>query len=230
MTHVFISAICIIIFYGLGTTPLRGITNDNQFFNNPYNSFENCPCSPSTKKANQRRSHAKHETNYGDFISKEDTITVSYMYRWEARYKNKTETISTAPNSAASRRKSGTPEDTLYILKGFMWFVSQEGNDCDFHIEIGTDDLYKVRMIVEVTKENTQLQKKIRDELFGRGLSIMDCTTHSSNVAHFDTPLPVIVIGLGLYDKGHPPNTNHGDVHTKKYTWELHPVQHIIFL
>lgn len=191
---------------------------------------QSCSCAPSTKKANQHRSGAKHATNYDDFVLKEDTISVSYMYKWESKYKSKTATIKTTPTNPASKRKTGTPEDTLYILKGFMWFVSQEGNDCDFHIEIGTEDVFKVRMIVEVTKENTQLQKKIREELFGRGLAIMDCNTHSSNVAHFDTPLPVVVIGLGFYDKSHAPNTNHGDIHTKKYSWELHPVQDIIFL
>ena len=58
----------------------------------------------------------------------------------------------------------------------------------------------------------------------------MDCTTSNNNVAHFDDPLPVIVIGLGFYDASHKPDTNHGDVHTRKYSWELHPVQDIIFL
>ena len=183
-----------------------------------------------TKKANQHRSDAKHVTSYEDFILKEDTISVEYMHKWEAKFKNKVTNIKTTPTNPASKRKNGTPEDTLYILKGFLWFVSQEGNDCDFHIEIGTDNVFKTRIIVEVTKENTVLQKKIREELFGRGLTIMDCNTHSSNEAHFDTPLPVIIIGLGFYDKSHAPNTNHGDIHTKKFSWELHPVQDIIFL
>ena len=188
-----------------------------------------CPCTSGTKKANQHRSGAKHVTNYDDFILKTDTIDIPYMYKWEAKFKNKTKNIKVTPTNPASKRKSRTPEDTLYILKGFLWFISQEGNDCDFHIEIGTADTFATRMIVEVTRENTTLTKKIRDELFARGLKILDCNTSSSGVAHYDAPLPVIVIGLGFYDKSHKPMTNHGDIHSRQFSWELHPVKDIIF-
>jgi hypothetical protein len=58
----------------------------------------------------------------------------------------------------------------------------------------------------------------------------MHCGTSSSNVAHFDVPIHVVVTGLGFYDKSHASDTNHGDVHTKKYSWELHPVRDIDFL
>ena len=71
---------------------------------------ENCPCSPGTKKVNQQRSGAKHVTNYEDFVLKEDTITVAYMYKWERKFKTKTNTIKTTPTNPASKRKSGTPE------------------------------------------------------------------------------------------------------------------------
>ena len=188
-----------------------------------------CPCTAGTHKPKQQRSGAKHVKNYDDFVLKQDTIDVKYMYKWETKFKNKTKTISITPTNPASKRRSGTPEDTLYILKGFLWFISQEGNDCDFHIEIGTTDTFATRMIVEVTKENTDLQKKIREELSARNLKILDCNTSSPGVAHYDSPLPVIVIGLGFYDKSHKPNTNHGDIHCKKFSWELHPVKDIIF-
>jgi hypothetical protein len=188
-----------------------------------------CPCIAGTKKANQHRSDAKHVTNYEDFILKEDTITVAYINKWERKYKTKTMELKVTPTNPASQRKHDTPEDTLYILKGFIWLVKQEDNDCDFHMEIGPENVFGNRIIVEVTKENTALQKKIREELTARGLKIMNCNTSNNNVAHFDTPVPVIVIGLGFYDASHKPNTNHGDVHTKKYSWELHPVKDIIF-
>ena len=188
-----------------------------------------CSCSPGTKKANQQRSGAKHATNYEDFVSKDDTITVAYINKWERKYKTKTSTISVTPSNPASKRKPDTPEDTLYILKGFLWFVKQEENDCDFHIEIGPQNVFGNRIIIEVTKENTSLQQKIREELTARDLKIMNCNTHNNNVAHFDDPVPVVVIGLGFYDKSHKPDTNHGDVHTKRYSWELHPVKDIIF-
>ena len=189
-----------------------------------------CPCTATTRKANQHRSGAKHTARYNNFAVKEDTITVSYINKWEKKYKAKTASIKTTPTQAASKRKQDTPEDSLYTLKGFMWFVSQESNECDFHIEIGAENVFGNLVIVEVTNENTALQKKIREVLAERGLKIMDCTTSNNNVAHFDDPLPVIVIGLGFYDASHKPDTNHGDVHTRKYSWELHPVQDIIFL
>jgi hypothetical protein len=188
-----------------------------------------CPCTASTQKANQHRSGAKHVTNYDNFILKEDTITVTYINKWEKKYKSKTKTIKTTPGNVASERKHDTPEDTLYILKGFMWFVKQEDNDCDLHIEIGPQNVLGNRIVVEVAKENSILQQKILDTLFNQGLKIMNCSTSNTKTAHFDEPLPVIVTGLGFYDASHKPKTNHGDVHTRKYSWELHPVRDIIF-
>jgi hypothetical protein len=40
----------------------------------------------------------------------------------------------------------------------------------------------------------------------------------------------VLVTGVGFYDATHKPDTNHGDKHTRKYAWELHPVKEITFL
>ena len=189
-----------------------------------------CPCIATTKKKNQHRSEAKHATNYDDFVLKEDTITTAYINKWERKYRTKTSSISRTPTNPASKRKHDTPEDSLYILKGFMWFVKLEGNDCDFHIEIGPRNVIGNRIIIEVTRENIELQKKIKDKLDELGLKIMHCGTSSSNTAHYDVPIPVVVTGLGFYDVSHAPNTNHGDIHSKKYSWELHPVRDIEFL
>lgn len=189
-----------------------------------------CSCIATTDIERQHRSGAKHATNYDDFVLKEDTITTKYINKWERKYKTKTSTIKTAPANPASNRKNNTPEDSLYILKGYMWFVKLEGNDCDFHIEIGPKDVNGNRIVVEVTRENIELQEKIKDKLDQLGLKIMDCGTTSSTTAHFDEPIPVVVTGLGFYDASHKPDTNHGDVHTKKYSWELHPVRDIEFL
>jgi len=189
-----------------------------------------CPCTATTEKSRQHRTSAKHVTNYDDFVLKEDTVTTSYINKWQKKYKSKTDGITTTPGKITSERKHITPEDTLYIFKGFMWYVKQEKNDCDFHIEIGPKNVNRSRVIVEVPEENTELQKKIRDQLDALQLKIFNCNTHNTNIAHFDDPLPVIVIGLGFYDASHKPGDNHGDVHTNKYSWELHPVKDIIFL
>ena len=189
-----------------------------------------CNCTPSTQQDHQDRTEAKHVDNYNDFILKEDTVDVPYISKWQAKYKTKTNTITKKAHSANSARQHNTPEDSLYILKGYMWFVKTEGNDCDFHIEIGTTNVVRTRIVVEVAKENTAVQQKIKDHLDGLGLKIMGCGTNNTAIAHFDHPLECIVIGLGFYDASHKPMTNHGDVHTKRYSWELHPVKDIIFV
>jgi hypothetical protein len=188
-----------------------------------------CPCTATTQKKNQHRSGAKHVTNYNDFAWKEDTVDAPYIGHWEKKYKTQTRTIKRDPHNPLSKRKTGIPEDTLYIFKGWLWFVKLEENDCDFHMEIGPRNVLSTRIVVEVTRENLDLQHKIKDKLTERGLSIMGCGTSNSNVAHFDEPIPVVVTGLGFYDVSHKPNTNHGDIHTKKYSWELHPVMDIAF-
>lgn len=189
-----------------------------------------CPCTPSTKVANQQRSSAKHETNYSQYLRKKDTITVNYIYTWQAKYDALTTQITTNPGKTTSKRKHNTPEDTLYILKGFMWYVKQEPNDCDFHIEIGPKNPTGTRIVVEVTQENVALQEKIKQELDNRHLHIKGCKPGTSSDTHFPNGIPVVVTGLGFYDASHKPNTNHGDEHTKLYSWELHPVKEVVFL
>jgi hypothetical protein len=188
-----------------------------------------CPCKATTSKPNQHRSGAKHVIDYEDFSLKDDTITVNYIYKWQNKYESKTSTIKTNPQNPASKRQHDTPEDSLYILKGFIWFVKQEDNDCDLHIEIGTRDSSDTRIIVEVPKENKVLQNKIFKKLELLHLKILNCTISKAKKAHFKTPIPVVVIGLGFYDASHKPDTSHGDAHSKKYSWELHPVKEIIF-
>ena len=188
-----------------------------------------CSCKALTPKTLQRRSGAKHANNYDDFFLHKDTITVHYIYKWQKKYQAKTDIIKTNPANPASKRQHDTPEDSLYILKGFMWFVKQEDNDCDLHIEIGTKDSAATRIVVEVPRENQELRNKIFKKLESLHLKIVNCTISKSKKAHFKTPLPVIIIGLGFYDASHKPDTNHGDDHSKKYSWELHPVKEIIF-
>ena len=188
-----------------------------------------CNCEPTTEINNQQRTVAKHEANYDDFNLKADTIRVSYINKWQKKFTAITNTITTHAGSANPLRQPESPEDTLYILKGYLWFVKVENNDCDFHIEIGPRNVLGNRIIVEVPQENTDMQEKIKHHLDSLGEKIMNCGTTNIKIAHFDKPYPVIVIGLGFYDASHAPNTSHGDVHTKRYSWELHPVREIIF-
>jgi hypothetical protein len=187
-----------------------------------------CDCKPTTKKANQHRSVAKHETAYGDFPLKKKFVDIKYIAKWENKYAATTSSITIGASKETSLRWEETPEDTLYTLKGYMWFVSQEENDCDFHIEIGGYNGNATRIVVEVARENQFLQKKIKKYLDDHDLKIKDC--NGSGDTHFPKGIQVLVTGLGFYDKSHKPDTNHGDAHTKKYSWELHPVMDIEFL
>ena len=189
-----------------------------------------CPCDPTTKIPNQQRSVAKHEPNFNQFVKKKDTVTINYIYTWQAKYDSLTKQIKTDPGKEASKRKHGSPEDSVYILKGYLWFVKQEENDCDFHMEIGPANSTDTRIVVEVTQENSAVQDKIKQELDKRQLHIMGCKPGHSTDTHFPQGIPVAVTGLGFYDASHKPNTNHGDAHTKLYSWELHPVIDLVFL
>lgn len=189
-----------------------------------------CTCTATTQFSHQERSGAKHESKYSSYTKKKDTIFPNYFYKWEQKYAVLTTTISTKPDKPESKRKNKTPEDTLYILKGYMWFVKLEANDCDLHIEIGPQDSAGTRIIIEVPKENKKLQNKIKKELDKRKLLIMRCGTSDKDKAHFKIGIPVVITGLGFYDVSHLPDSDHGDDHTKKYSWELHPVKDIKFL
>ena len=189
-----------------------------------------CNCIATTQQSHQQRTEAKHEENYDAFAEKQDTITVNYIYKWQKKYAAVTNTITIGAGSANSARQPDTPEDSMYTLKGYLWFVKTEDNDCDFHIEIGPKNVLGVRIVVEVPKENKELQKKIKAHLDSLHLKILNCGTSSTKTAHYDKPLKCVVTGLGFYDASHKPNTKHGDVHTKIYSWELHPVKDIEFL
>lgn len=183
-----------------------------------------CSCNETTPKGHQDRSNAKHATNFGSFNVKGKSITPETMYAWEDSYAAKTKNITTKPNSA---RVPNTPEDTLYVLRGYLWMVKIENNDCDFHMEIGPLDKSMTRMIVEIPKENKAMQEKVKRYLDSLKLTIKGCPNLTDS--HFNTGIPIIVTGLGFYDASHKPNTNHGDEHTLKYSWELHPIKSVIF-
>ncbi len=116
---------------------------------------------------------------------------------------------------------TGTPEDSLYILKGFMYYVRHEhqsDGDCDLHIEIGTADRTAFRAIVEVTRDNCILQKKILDFIYSKGYA---------TEKEFPSGIPVVVKGLGFWD-GHSPAAEHGrHGKTNISCWELHPVEEL---
>jgi hypothetical protein len=184
-----------------------------------------CKCKPSTSITKQERTVSKHEKYFGSFKVKKKIITPRYIVKWDKLYEGEMEEVTDRPES---EREQGTPEDTMYTLRGYMWFVSKENNDCDFHIEIGGKNESTQRVIVEVPQENKILQRKIKNHLDSLDLKILDCG-YSGNKAHFSKGLPVLVRGLGFFDASHRTDGNHGDAHTNEHVWELHPVLDIDF-
>jgi hypothetical protein len=81
-----------------------------------------CDCKPNVGKTRPYRLDAKWETKYNSYPAFADTITSSTVRSWESRYKKKI-----AQNVMwNTKRLKGTPEDTLYVLKGWMWYVKRE--------------------------------------------------------------------------------------------------------
>jgi hypothetical protein len=179
-----------------------------------------CDCK-GTNPDVQYRSKAKHETKFDIYPYAKDTITPETIISWEKKYKKKTKQINR--KNVNPVRVSGTPEDSLYILKGYIYFVRHEkssNGDCDFHIEIGPEKKSKKRVVVEVTKDNCKEQGKITDQINSLGYKFGK---------DFKKGVHCVVIGLAFYDGWHKPK-NHGRAKTHGSSWELHPVQKIEIL
>jgi hypothetical protein len=174
-----------------------------------------CTCNETTPKENQNRTKAKHVTNYGSFSKAKYDIVPEDIITWQDQYSTYTRDIKKGTD-----RVNDTPEDSLYTLHGYMYFLKQEANDCDFHIEIGPKSIKsKRRVIVEVSKENCDLQKEILTYIKSKGFK---------KNKQFTKGLKCTVVGLGFYDAAHKPN-RHGGIFTHKSSWELHPVKSIKF-
>lgn len=173
-----------------------------------------CNCKPNVGKKRPYRLDAKWETNYGSFAARADTISSSTVRTWEGCYKKKTK----RDVIWSTKRLKATPEDTLYVLKGWMWYVKQEV-DCDLHIEIGPKAKSGKRTVVEVTKDNCKLQEAILKRMQQEGYKL---------AKEFKQGIPCIVVGLGFYDGQHPLKSE-SRVAERGSSWELHPVKSIEF-
>jgi hypothetical protein len=183
-----------------------------------------CDCVPRTLPSKQQRSEAKY-IGCEHLHPFRDTITPGDIMGWDARYKTITAGVTDAPGS--SRLKS-TPEDSVYVLKGYIWFVRRIRDDCDFHIEIGGSSPDDKRIIAEVKNRDCPLRRKLNAAIEAQGEKI--CKGGNCSKYHFRKGLPVIIIGAGFFDASHAADGNHGDEHTRHSLWEIHPVTDIIFL
>ena len=182
-----------------------------------------CGCTPKRGKKPYRVA-AKTETGYGGFPVSGIVLTPLAIHRWEKKYAQKTSGGSIGRLTA---RLKATPEDSLYTLEGYMWFVRKE-IDCDYHCQIGpAGKKGKRRAVVEISLENCTLQNAIDDTLKARGYDFG---------TEFPRGIPVTVRGLGFYDGQHglkhPPANTPPDSPLRKQegtAWELHPVRDLEF-
>jgi hypothetical protein len=173
-----------------------------------------CDCKPNVGKIRPYRLDAKWETKYDSYSMFADTITARTVRSWESRYRKK------VPQNViwSTKRLKRTPEDSLYVLKGWMWYVKQEV-DCDLHIEIGPKQKSGKRTVVEVTKDNCKLQEAILQRMDKEGYK---------PAKEFKQGLPCVVVGLGFYDGQHPLKAHFRAVE-RGSSWELHPVKSVEF-
>jgi hypothetical protein len=181
-------------------------------------------CTPTTPLTQQNRTRMKHRT----------------PPRQNAGVKLMTVTEIVAASPAAGVNSPGfrtavqpiDPRETLVLtLKGDLWAINIEPNDCDFHLEVSEiggsvdDD----RVIVEIPQTAHFLVA--RNALLNR-LHAAGVTLHART--KLTTPIRIQVLGFGFYDAFHfsvgsPQRGNHHGSPQVGSLWEIHPVWAIIF-
>ena len=167
-----------------------------------------CGCIPAKSVSEFYRAEAKYEREFSKYPEHAGIITSETVREWEKIYKKKANKIA-----VNSQRMKGTPEDSIYSLTGYIYHAKMNKNDCDLHLEIGTENKNTLRAVAEITKDNCKLQEQIIQQLKEKGFVI-----GKQNA----TGIKCTVRGLGFYDGKHPGKKN--KKHEKGSAWEIHPV------
>jgi hypothetical protein len=176
-----------------------------------------CNCK-STDPTLQYRTLTKHRKSFSHYAKASAVITPQTIMGWQQTYNQRTANINRSNESKRLRKMKGTPEDTLYTLKGYIYYITIQ-EDCDYHIEIGTDDPNAPRAVVELPNDKCSVQQKLLNQLRARGITIKSFKLKRE----FPDGIPCMVKGLGFYDGWHAPD-DHGRPQTHGSSWELHPV------
>jgi len=179
-----------------------------------------CDCQPQAGEK-PYRFEAKRENKYDKFPVAQEPMKLSSTREWQKKYAK----LMKKDVIRKSKRVKNTPEDSLYTLDGYLWYVNKQ-IDCDFHMQVGPKSKSGKRTVVEITVDNCAMQQMILDTLKSRGFS--------ANGKEFDEGVPVTVIGLGFYDGQHGAKKakENASPWIKKQAgtaWELHPVKTIVF-
>ena len=188
-----------------------------------------CDCQPSVGEHHPYRLIAKWETDLSKYHRAKDTLAPASLHAWQNLYRQVVNKRTVGWNTP---RLKGTPEDSVYILRGWLWYVRKEG-DCDYHLQIGKKNKRaKRRAVVEVTIKNCALQRALLDTLLSRGYTLSEI----SKGFELKRGILVSIAGLGLYDGEHgiktPPKSVASTSPLWKQegtAWELHPVFEMSF-
>jgi hypothetical protein len=120
-------------------------------------------------------------------------------------------------------------ENSVVTLKGDLWAINIEPDDCDFHLEISDlgDGDTADRVIVEIPQGQrfVAARNKLIQIVHNSGATLTKRT-------RFQQPITVQVLGFLFFDAWHysttkPRGNNHGSAQVATI-WEIHPVWAII--
>jgi anti-sigma B factor antagonist len=180
-------------------------------------------CTPTKTVPQQNRTRMKHR-NPPSSSSIPAVTTVTAMIAISPADGTSTTGFRTAVGPIDPR------ENAVVILKGDLWQINIEPNDCDFHLEIsevgGTAASDRVIVEIPQTARFTAARNAFLQGLHAAGVTLHSRTT----LAH---PIRVQVLGFMFFDAWHFSATNHrGNSHGSPQVdsiWEVHPVWGIIF-
>lgn len=194
------------------------------FYLAPISTLADITCTATTPLAAQNRTRMKHRippaTNPGvTLLTVEQVVTLP---------------PATGVTQAGFRTKDSpldTQESQVATVKGDLWRVNVEANDCDFHLEISrvgassADD----RIIVEIPQgpRYVAARNALLQTLAAHGVKLNAQTPLSA-------PIHVQVLGFAFYDAWHFSKNDpqrgraHGSAQVGSL-WEIHPVFAIIF-
>lgn len=180
-------------------------------------------CTPTKTVPQQNRTRMKHRTPPS--TSGPTLTTVAGMIAASPAAGTTTAGFRTATGPIDPR------ENAVVTLKGDLWQINIEPNDCDFHLEIseagGTATSDRVIVEIPQTAPFVAARNALLRALQAAGVRLRSRTTLTQ-------PIRVQVLGFMFFDAWHFSATNpqrgnnHGSAQVDSL-WEVHPVWAIIF-
>jgi hypothetical protein len=162
-----------------------------------------CSCQPEVSPKGEFRYESKHVR-----LPKTpaEEITIKEITDWIPQY-FPGETFSTeTPRQDRELR-------LFHISHAFLQAAWINRRDCDFHLEISTDEKKdSSRIIVEMTKEYCSERKELQTQMAAKGF-VLDEKLHE-----LPQPVPVDIVGLAFQDNAEPRGSS-----KVNSLWEIHP-------